>query len=263
MNALHRTLQKLVDEAVEKQKHKNIQRWIPHFHVMPPVGWLNDPNGLCEYEGTYYAFFQMSPFEVHGGLKFWGLCTSKDLIHWEYKGAPLQPDQPYDCHGAYSGSALVEDGVMYVYYTGNVKLQGTYDYINNGRESNTVLAISRDGKTFETKKLLMTNVDYPWDLTCHVRDPKVWKQDDTYYMVQGARTKEDKGVVLVFSSEDKEHWKCIHRLQSEETFGFMWECPDLYELDGYTVLSISPQGLEADGWKYRRSLTASLQPTGQ
>ena len=34
MNALHRTLQKLVDEAVEKQKHKNIQRWIPHFHVM-------------------------------------------------------------------------------------------------------------------------------------------------------------------------------------------------------------------------------------
>ena len=154
MNALHRTLQKLVDEAVEKQKHKNIQRWIPHFHVMPPVGWLNDPNGLCEYEGTYYAFFQMSPFEVHGGLKFWGLCTSKDLVHWEYKGAPLQPDQPYDCHGVYSGSALVEDGVMYVYYTGNVKLQGTYDYINNGRESNTVLAISRDGKTFETKKLL-------------------------------------------------------------------------------------------------------------
>lgn len=53
----------------------------------------------------------------------------------------------------------------------------------------------------------MTNADYPWDLTCHVRDPKVWKQDDTYYMVQGARTKEDKGVVLVFSSEDKEHWE--------------------------------------------------------
>lgn len=35
----------------------------------------------------------------------------------------------------------------------------------------------------------------------------MWKQDDTYYMVQGARTKEDKGVVLVFSSEDKEHWE--------------------------------------------------------
>ena len=251
MNALHRTLQKLADEAVEKQKQKNVQRWIPHFHVAPPVGWLNDPNGLCEYEGTYYAFFQMSPFEVNGGLKFWGLCTSKDLIHWEYQGAPLQPDQPYDCHGAYSGSTLVENGVMYVYYTGNVKLQGDYDYINNGRESNTVLAISLDGKTFETKKLLMTNADYPWDLTCHVRDPKVWKQDGTYYMVQGARTKEDKGVVLVFASEDKEHWKCIHRLQSEETFGFMWECPDLYELDGQTILCISPQGLEADGWKYR------------
>lgn len=30
----------------------------------------------------------------------------------------------------------------------------------------------------------------------------------------------------------------------------MWECPDLYEVDGYTVLSISPQGVEADGFRY-------------
>ena len=35
----------------------------------------------------------------------------------------------------------------------------------------------------------MRNVDYPSDLTCHVRDPKIWKEGDTYYMIQGARTK--------------------------------------------------------------------------
>ncbi len=248
MNALYRTLEKLV--AKELQAYKKPERWIPLLHAAPPVGWLNDPNGLCQIGDTYHAFFQMSPFEPEGGLKFWGHCESKDLLHWEFTGVPMQPDQPYDCHGAYSGSALVEDGKMYLFYTGNVKQLGDYNYITNGRESNTILAVSSNGEQIESKELLMTNADYPWDLTCHVRDPKVWKQDGTYYMVQGARTKEDKGVVLVFSSQDKRHWSCIHRLESKEAFGFMWECPDLYELDGQTILCISPQGVEQDGYKY-------------
>ena len=65
-----------------------------------------------------------------------------------------------------SGSAFIEDDKMYVYYTGNVKLEdGDFDYINTGRESNTVLVVSEDGKTFGSKKELMRNVDYPSDLT--------------------------------------------------------------------------------------------------
>lgn len=253
MNALYRVFQKLVNEELEKQKETDQKvgyRWRPEFHVAPPTGWLNDPNGLCQKDGIYHAFFQMAPFEPEGGLKFWGHCISKDMLHWEFQGVPMQPDQPYDCHGAYSGSALVEEDRMYLFYTGNIKQAGDYNYITDGRESNTILAVSRDGGKIESKKLLMTNADYPEDLTCHVRDPKVWKQDGMYYMVQGARTKEEKGVVLVFASEDKYHWNCIHRLESKETFGYMWECPDLYELDGQTILGISPQGVEADGYWY-------------
>lgn len=37
--------------------------------------------------------------------------------------------------------------------------------------------------------LLMTNTDYPAGYTCHIRDPKVWKHHDHYYMVQGGRKK--------------------------------------------------------------------------
>ena len=44
----------------------------------------------------------------------------------------LYPDEPFDCHGVYSGSALVEDGMLYLYYTGNVKHPGEYDYIKQG-----------------------------------------------------------------------------------------------------------------------------------
>ena len=197
MNALYRAFRKLIREELKKEMP---DRWRPAFHVAPPVGWLNDPNGLCQKDGVYHAFFQMAPFEPQGGLKFWGHSVSRDLIHWEFKGVPMMPDQPYDCHGAYSGSALAEGDQMYLFYTGNVKNLGDYNYITNGRESNTILAVSSDGEEITSKKLLMTNADYPDDLTCHVRDPKVWKQDGRYYMVQGVRTKEDKGVVLVFES---------------------------------------------------------------
>jgi len=251
MNALSRVWEKLIQEELNRQETSpEKDAWRPRLHIAPPVGWLNDPNGLCQYRGVYHAFYQMAPFEPEGGLKFWGHCTSRDLLHWEFQGAPLLPDEPYDCHGAYSGSALAEDDAMYLFYTGNVKLAGDYDYINEGRRSGTVLAVSRDGMKIDSKELLMTNEDYPADMTKHVRDPKVWKQDGIYYMVQGARTKEDKGVVLLFSSEDKKNWSFIRKLESEETFGYMWECPDLYELDGQMILSISPQGVEQEGLRY-------------
>ena len=249
MNALYRTWGKLISRTLKEEQDLK-QRWRPAFHIAPPVGWLNDPNGLCQYRGIYHAFYQYSPFDEKGGLKFWAHCTSRDLLHWKLEDVPLSPDQPYDCHGVYSGSAVIEEDHLYLYYTGNVKEMGDYDYINQGRQSNTVRVTSRDGFHFEKKELLLTNEDYPMDLTCHVRDPKVWKKNGRWYMVQGARTKEDQGVVLLFTSGDGVKWFCTHRLKSPKPFGFMWECPDLYELDGYTVLSISPQGVEADGLRW-------------
>lgn len=250
MNALRRAWARLLDIELKKKDAEAADPWRPRLHIAPPVGWLNDPNGLCQYRGVYHAFYQMAPFEPEGGLKFWGHCTSTDLLHWKFQGIPLMPDEPFDCHGAYSGSALVEEDKMYLFYTGNIKLSGDYDYVNNGRISNTLLAVSEDGLQANAKELLMSNGDYPKDLTCHVRDPKVWKQDGVYYMIQGARTKEDKGVALLFASEDKRNWNYVRRLESEKLFGYMWECPDLYELDGRTVLSISPQGVEQDGLRY-------------
>lgn len=83
----------------------------------------------------------------------WGHYTSTNLIDWEYKGVSLYPDQPFDCHGVYSGSAFLEDGTMYLYYTGNVKLEdGDFDYINTGREANTVLVTTKDGNPFWQQK---------------------------------------------------------------------------------------------------------------
>ena len=245
MNALQRDLKKLVPlveslgaEKVESDPHRQ------RFHVQPTVGWLNDPNGLCRIGDTYHVFYQYGPFDATGGVKHWGHVTSRDLMHWERQPVMLYPDEPFDCHGVYSGSAIVEDGTMYLYYTGNVKHPGDYDYIKQGRGHNVCLATSRDGIHLDSKQCLLYNKDYPTGLTCHVRDPKVFACDGRYYMVLGARTVEDRGEVLVWESADKLHWTCINTLTTPEPFGFMWECPDLFELDGRWFLAVSPQGIE-------------------
>ena len=253
MNALTRDLIRLTEKAEEEKPSAADSRFRQEIHLMPPTGWLNDPNGLCQFGGVFHAYFQYSPFHAEGGVKMWGHCTSRDMVRWEYQGAVLYPDQPFDCHGVYSGSAFTEEGVMYVYYTGNVKLEdrADYDYINTGREANTVLVTSRDGQSFGPKQLLMKNADYPSDLTLHVRDPKVWKEQGLYYMIQGARTKADTGQALIFRSADRMNWTLHSRVETEEPFGYMWECPDYFEVSGVKLLSASVQGLEGGVWEDR------------
>lgn len=241
------------------EKTANLGPYAQEFHLTPPVGWLNDPNGLSQMGDTYHAYFQYSPFNPEGGVKMWGHSVSKDMIRWNYEGTALYPDQPFDVGGVYSGSAYVEDGTMHVFYTGNVKLEDSdgYDYVNSGREANTVHVSSDDGTHFGPKRPVLGNEDYPMDDTNHVRDPKVWRVGDTYYMVQGARKKDDTGEVLVFRSDDMENWKLVNRITSDEPFGYMWECPDYFEIADETrggvlkVLSVSPQGLRGDDWDRR------------
>lgn len=261
MNALHRDLERLVarvEWAEGGRAAADPYRF--RFHLMPPVGWMNDPNGLCRCGEWYHVFYQYGPFDPTGGVKHWGHFRSRDLLHWEKLPVLLYPDQPWDIHGVYSGSALVEDGVLYLYYTGNVKHAGAYDYIKTGRGHNTALAVSRDGVTIDSNELLMENKDYPDGLTCHVRDPKVWAQDGKYYMVQGARTLEDRGELLVFESADKRRWTHINTLSTPETFGYMWECPDLFALDGQWFLVCSPQGVAHEENRFQNVYSCGYFP---
>ncbi|MGI6756026.1 MAG: glycoside hydrolase family 32 protein [Atopobiaceae bacterium] len=256
---------------LQAEKAASPGRFAQRIHLMPPVGWLNDPNGLCQMTGTYHAFFQYAPFSAEGGTKMWGHSVSTDMLTWDYVGVPFYPDQPFDVSGVYSGSALVEDGQMNIFYTGNVKREDRldYDYISSGRESHTVRTTSRDGASFTPRHVVLSNPDYPHDDTQHVRDPKVWKQHGRYFMALGARRKDDAGEVLIYSSADLETWELHDRVSTDEPFGYMWECPDYFELaaDGAAaaavtagdgadaavlkILSVSPQGLKGGAWDRR------------
>lgn len=46
-------------------------KWIspgerPAFHLTPPAGWMNDPNGFSFYNGQYHLFFNTIPMRRIG-----------------------------------------------------------------------------------------------------------------------------------------------------------------------------------------------------
>ncbi len=219
------------------------------YHLMPISGWLNDPNGLCEYKGTYHIYYQYCTDVNGNGEKCWGHYTTKDFMHYQKEDIALYPDTEFDKDGVYSGCCYIENG-MHFFYTGNVKLPGNHDYTHSGRLSNTIHVYSKDGFTFSNKEVVLNNSDYPSDLTCHIRDPKVFKENDKYYMVLGARNNKDQGCVLVYESNDLKKWTYSKRITSKEPFGYMWECPDLIKLNEDTFLITCPQGIKQEGILY-------------
>ena len=227
-----------------------MNNWRQKYHIEPKSGWLNDPNGLCFFKGYYHVFYQYAK-EVTGGNKYWAHLKSKDLLHWEEAPIFLSPEYDYNKNGAYSGSAIIKDDIMHIFYTGNVKKDGDFDYIYEGREHNTVHVTSKDGINADSSKVVMYNKDYPEGLSCHVRDPKVFEYEGKYYMVIGARTMEDKGEVLVFESEDLDNWNHIRTFETMARIGYMWECPDLFEINGQWILMACPQGLEGGKYEFQ------------
>lgn len=233
---------KIPETATGKYRHK--------YHLMPPTGWLNDPNGLSYYGGNYHVFFQYAPEDARGSDKCWGHYQSPDLLNWEYTGIAIYPDTEYDRNGAYSGGALTDDGSLELFYTGNLKEEGDFDYINEGRGATVIYLSTEDGVHLTEKELLMTNDDYPADLSRHVRDPKVWKDQGSYYMLLGARTRGSLGEALLYRSEDKKAWRFLKTITATEPFGYMWECPDYFKVEGRPVFAFSPQGIEAEEYRF-------------
>ena len=218
----------------------------PRYHFAPPFGWMNDPNGLCQFNGVYHLFYQYHPFGVEWDNMHWGHATSTDLIHWEHKPIALRPDHDYDRDGVFSGSAFVRDDVLHLYYTGNTWLDERQEALHQVQ----CLATSADGMTFEKVAQNPLISEIPQHGNAHIRDPKVWEADGRFYMVLGTRDVTD-GKVVLYDSDDAIHWSERGVIAGETgRHGWMWECPDLFPLDGQDVLLLSPQGMEPDGDRY-------------
>ena len=84
------------------------------------------------------------------------------------------------------------------------------------------------------------------------RDPKIWKENDTYYLIVGNKNDNQVGQVVLCSSKNLTDWKFETILASNENgdIGTMWECPDFFALKDKHVLICSPQDMKARKYEF-------------
>ncbi|WP_173918458.1 sucrose-6-phosphate hydrolase [Halobacillus sp. Marseille-Q1614] len=239
--------QQVKEEILKHGEKVNSDSYRLAFHLMPPIGLLNDPNGLIHWKGEYHIFYQWMPFKTDHGTKFWGHYITDDFVNYRHERIALTPSEWFDKDGCYSGSAIVHEDTLCLFYTGNVILE------NGQQEEYQCMATSTDGLHFKKEGPILS-IPEGYQIA-DFRDPKVWKKDDAWYMVVGAKTDKDEGKVLLFKSGSLTEWEYLGPVAGSKEnglkeFGYMWECPDLFHLEGEDILIVSPQGLKAEGMNY-------------
>ena len=226
------------------------------IHFKAPNCWINDPNGFIWYKGWYHLFYQCFPYSAHWGRMHWGHAVSKDLVNWEEKGIALFPSKTDDRSGCFSGSAIEYKDKMYIYYTGvNYTEEDPENInccINDTFTAAQLMITSEDGMKFDNitdKKTVIPPIeDKKIGDKNHTRDPKVWRGKDAWYMVLGS-TVDKNGRLLFYKSSDLKTWQYLNYCE-KDGFGWMWECPDFFEIDGKGVTIFSPMGFFNDGNGY-------------
>lgn len=226
--------------------------YYPSFHFAAPANWINDPNGLVFFKGEYHLFYQHNPQKPEWGPMHWGHAVSPDMVNWRHLPVALAPSKPYDKDGVWSGSAIVEDDLLYLLYTGNAQIKNN-DKTEVHQTQN--LAMSKDGINFGKSannpviKMAPHYSNYVFSSE-NFRDPFVWKQDNSYFALVGTQYEKTKdGAVLLFKSKDLRNWVFINitAIGSKGEMGYMWECPNFVHIGGEDVLMISPQGIKPHG----------------
>ncbi len=227
------------------QKHRALayqtpvtSQFRPRWHISPPIGLLNDPNGFIYHNGRYHLFYQWYPYGCEHKDKHWVLLTSDDLVNWQWQKVALTPSAWFDSHGVFSGHALSQGDTLLAFYTGNTRVGEQRD-----RHTTQCLAIAKsDGPLVKQGPIIDA---LPPGVTEHIRDPKVIKRGDEWWMILGAQTIALQGRLAIYTSRDLRNWAFQGLFGAElGEFGYMWECPDLFVLGDQHFAMFCPQGIK-------------------
>ena len=194
------------------------------FHFSPKRGWNNDPNGCVFYNGEYHLFFQHNPYGWAWGNMHWGHAVSKDLVRWEELGDKLLPDE---MGPMFSGSAVVDwNNSSGFGKDGNPPL--VLFYTAAGNPTTQCMAYSTDGRNF-TK---YSNNPIVKEVTVGNRDPKViWHEPSRRWVMVLYVEWEKKHTVHFYTSENLKDWTLASIVNGDAPGGgFLYECPDFFEL---------------------------------
>lgn len=176
----------------------------PLYHFSTPERLLNDPNGLCQWQGNYHMFYQLYPNDGRRAVH-WGHAVSEDMVHWKDLPIAVAPTIEKSC---FSGQMLVEDDRVVAMY--------------HGVGIGNMIATASDPLLTEWTKHpanpVVPHVEF--DKTSgrpyRVFDPCIWKEEDGYYSLSGSYIDGSRGtfgdgkmVEHLFYSKDLAKWEYL------------------------------------------------------
>ena len=212
------------------------EQYRPGYHFTAKYGWINDPNGMFYFNGTYHMHYQLNPYGTKWGNLAWGHAISKDLLTWEYLPPSLLRD---DLGMIFSGSSIVDynnaSGLGY-----NAILSF---YTSSDSYQQQSMAYSLDGGYTWTKSNKNPIIPNMYDGIPDFRDPKVIEYSPGNFIMILAVGQH----VEFWGSSNLVDWKKLSEFG--EDYGShdgVWECPDLLYFKKQNkwvlLLNINPGG---------------------
>jgi beta-fructofuranosidase len=207
----------------------------PALHFAPVRGWMNDPNGLIQWNGRVHLFYQHNPAGPVQENIAWGHASSTDLWTWQDHPLALEPDPAGpDRDGCYSGCAVVAGGRPRLLYTGV-----------NGQRELPCLAEAADQDlvrwTRDPGNPVISSPP-PGEAVRAFRDHSAWRDGPAWYQVVGGGLEDRGGALFLYRSADLRHWQYAGVFAAAADYGLdgvIWECPDVFVLGDTTVVVVS------------------------
>jgi beta-fructofuranosidase len=210
----------------------------PIYHYVSAEGDLNDPNGLCFWQGRWHLFYQLFPPE--DGRPHWGHVVSDDLIHWRDLPLAIYPHPEEAC---FSGTIVIEEGRRAI---------AAY----HGLQRGTMVAVSSDPLLLNWEKVTGKEVipqHQPGEalLRYDVFDPCIWKKEGAYYVLTAGGLFDGPGgrqvrAMFLHRSKDLVSWDYLHPFLENDQYGmirddgacpYFWPIGDRHILLHYSHLS--------------------------
>ncbi|CAI9628857.1 glycoside hydrolase family 32 protein [Alternaria burnsii] len=200
----------------------------PQVHYSPPVGFMNDPNGMyVDEDGVYHLYYQYNPTANVAGNQHWGHATSEDLYTWTNQPIALFPGGPTE--GVFSGSAVIDSNNTSGFFPNQTNGVVAIYTINVPENQTQHIAYSYDNgysfTKYENNPVIVPGGTNPTQF----RDPKViwYEPTESWVMVVAYPVDFEVGI---FTSPNLIDWTPTSNFSHYGITGLQYECPNMVEM---------------------------------
>ncbi len=230
---------------IKEMTGKINKSFYPEYHFSPPIGWMNDPNGVCFYKGKLNFFYQYNPYDSSWSDMYWGHAVTEDNCIFTHYPVALAPNSD-DETTCFSGGAVVNQDEIILIYTKHYEKDGLL------RETQSV-ARSLDGIHFlKDETVVLGAENLPEEVNQkEFRDPNpvLWENGE-YAVFIGSKTIENEGCILIYKTKDFKSFQYLNKIKLP-CMGVMCECPDFFTLGEKDVLLCSIINLPSEEYRFK------------